>query len=261
MGIHDAHREGRLAWLCHKVPDLSGQAQRSRPKAGLDAPIDGVVVNVDGPVDGDGVALVGLEYRGRDDLELGAVAARLRAQQEGGVGAELDGGPHRIGPHGAAEAEDDIAVGGDRRRVVGRIDRHQGRPPLSDEPPGVLEAILLPGGIGVAGVHRNLVGSGNVEVDVGVDERQRVATPGEVTVLRSTAAGQGGAEPEPLLHRFVVHRPVEVDGDRLVGRHIGRFTARRDADDARRVERAGAHQRRQQCQDYEDCAAHARLEG
>src|SRR2546427_4730803 len=56
-----------------------------------------------------------------------------------------------------------LRSGGDRRRVVGRIDRHQGRPPLSDEPPGVLEAILLPGGIGVAGVHRNLVGSGNVE--------------------------------------------------------------------------------------------------
>src|SRR5438445_448015 len=109
----------------------------------------------------------------------------------------------------------------------------RGRPPLSDEPPGVLEAILLPGGIGVAGVHRNLVGSGNVEVDVGVDERQRVATPGEVTVLRSTAAGQGGAEPEPLLHRFVVHRPVEVAGDRLVGRHFGLFTAARAADEAR----------------------------
>ena len=261
MGINDPHREGRLAWLRHEVPDLSGQAQQSSLKAGLDAPIDGVLVDVERPVDGDGVALVGLEYRGRDDLELGAVAARLRAQQEGGVGAELDGGPHRIRPHRAAEAEDDVAIRGNRRRVVGGIDRHQRRSPLGDEVPGVLEAILLPGGIGVAGMHRNLIGGGNVEVDVGVDEGQRVAAPGEVAVLRSIAARQGGAEPEPLLHRFVVHRPVEGDGDRLIGRDVGRFTSRGDADDARRVERAGAGERRQQCQDHKDSAAHARLEG
>src|SRR5207244_10811038 len=60
----------------------------------------------DRPVDGEGVALVGLEHRGWNDLELGAVPAWLRAQQEGGVGAELDGGPHGVGQHGTARSEE-----------------------------------------------------------------------------------------------------------------------------------------------------------
>ena len=84
------------------------------------------------------------------------------------------------------------------------------------------------------------VGGGHVEVDVGMDERQRVAVPGEVAVLRSAAARQGRGQPEPLFHRVVLHPTIEGDGDRLVGRDIGRLAARRDAHDARRVERARA---------------------
>ena len=75
-------------------------------------------MDIERPVNRDGVSLVGLQDARRDDLELGAIAAGSSPEQKRRVRRELDSGAHAVRTHRPTERQDNVAVGSDADLVV-----------------------------------------------------------------------------------------------------------------------------------------------